>query len=124
MKKESPLWSSISLLIGIVIAILALVRGRMHLPLLLAVWLRWRWLAARRLRGIDALQIPEHQGRLRVLSPRLLSFAHSLGVEVHVWTVNEAIDMRRLLNAGVDGLITDRADIALAIVAEWAQTRS
>ena len=38
MKKESPLWSSISLLIGIVIAILALVRGRMLLPLLLAVF--------------------------------------------------------------------------------------
>ncbi len=37
MKKESPLWSSISLLIGIVIAILALIRGRMLLPLLLAV---------------------------------------------------------------------------------------
>lgn len=32
MKKESPLWSSISLLIGIVIAILALIRGRMLLP--------------------------------------------------------------------------------------------
>ena len=46
MKKESPFWSSISLLIGIVIAILALVRGRMLLPLLLAVfalWLLW-WL--------------------------------------------------------------------------------
>ena len=46
MKKESPLRSSISLLIGIVIAILALVRGRMLLPLLLAVfalWLLW-WL--------------------------------------------------------------------------------
>ena len=46
MKKESPFWSSISLLIGIVIAILALIRGRMRLPLLLAVfalWLLW-WL--------------------------------------------------------------------------------
>ena len=46
MKKESPLRSSISLLIGIVIAILALIRGRMLLPLLLAVfalWLLW-WL--------------------------------------------------------------------------------
>ena len=46
MKKESPLRSSISLLIGIVIAILALVRGRILLPLLLAVfalWLLW-WL--------------------------------------------------------------------------------
>lgn len=46
MKKESPLWSSISLLIGVVIAILALVRGQMLLPLLLtvfALWLLW-WL--------------------------------------------------------------------------------
>lgn len=41
MKKESPLRSSISLLIGIVIAILALVRGRMLLPLLLAVLALW-----------------------------------------------------------------------------------
>lgn len=93
------------------------------IPVLLAVWLRWRWLAARSLRDIDALQIPERQGRLRVLSPRLIALAHSLDVEVHVWTVNEAIDMRRLLDAGVDGLITDRADLALAIVSEWAHAR-
>lgn len=92
-------------------------------PLLLAVWLHWRWLAARSLRGIDALQIPERQGRLRVLSPRLIALAHALGVEVHVWTVNEPRDMRRLLDAGVDGLITDHADVALAVVSEWAQNQ-
>ena len=86
--------------------------------LVIAVWLRARWLAARTLRGIDAVQIPERQGRLRVLSPRLIAMAHELGIEVHVWTVNESDDMRRLLDAGVDGIVTDRADVALQVVAE------
>lgn len=68
MKKESPLWSSISLLIGIVIAILALIRGRMLLPLLLAVfavWLLW-WLLAQALplwRGNRAYRVKEAQLR-------------------------------------------------------------
>ena len=68
MKKESPLWSSISLLIGIVIAILALVRGRMLLPLLLAVfalWLLW-WLLAQALplwRNNRAYRVKEAQLR-------------------------------------------------------------
>ncbi len=68
----------------------------------------------RGLRGFDALQIPERQGRVRVLSPRLISAAHRAGVEVHVWTVNDPARMRRLVETGVDGIITDRADIALA----------
>lgn len=69
---------------------------------------------ARALRDIDALQIPERQGVLRVLTPGLLRAAHRLGVEVHVWTVNDLADMRRLVAAGVDGLVSDRADVALA----------
>ncbi|MDF2047058.1 glycerophosphodiester phosphodiesterase family protein [Microbacterium sp. Kw_RZR3] len=73
-------------------------------------------LARRALRGIDALQIPERQGRVRVLSPRLVEAAHAAGVEVHVWTVNDVDDMTRLLDAGVDGLVTDRGDVALELV--------
>lgn len=83
----------------------------------IAVALRWRWLAWRALRGIDALQIPERQGRLRVLSPRLIAMAHEYGVEVHVWTINDAVTMRRLLDAGVDGLVTDHVDLALRVIA-------
>ncbi|WP_091233172.1 glycerophosphodiester phosphodiesterase family protein [Microbacterium sp. 3J1] len=66
------------------------------------------------LRDIDALQIPERRGTLRVLTGALLRAAHAHDVEVHVWTVNDEEDMRRLVAAGVDGVVTDRADVALA----------
>lgn len=64
--------------------------------------------------GLDALQIPERHGRLRVLTPRLISAAHANGVEVHVWTVNDRRRMRELFAMGVDGLVSDRTDIAVA----------
>ena len=82
-----------------------------------------RALVKRALAGIDALQVPERAGRLRIVSPRLLRAAHSAGVEVHVWTVNEPSEMDRLLALGVDGLVTDRADLALAAVARRAEHR-
>jgi glycerophosphoryl diester phosphodiesterase len=69
---------------------------------------------ARALREIDALQIPERQGPVPVLVPSLLRAAHRHGVEIHVWTVNDPTDMRRLVEAGVDGIVSDRADIALS----------
>ncbi|WP_150956334.1 glycerophosphodiester phosphodiesterase family protein [Microbacterium testaceum] len=65
---------------------------------------------------VDALQIPERQGPIRVLTRGLVRAAHAAGVEVHVWTVNDEDDMARLLDLGVDGLVTDRADVALALV--------
>ena len=84
--------------------------------LILALTVRSDRAVRRALRGVDALQIPERQGAVRVLSPRLLAAAHRHGVEVHVWTVNDPADMTRLLDLGVDGLVTDRADLALALV--------
>lgn len=68
---------------------------------------------ARLLRDIDALQIPERQGALRVFVPSLVEAAHRHGVEVHVWTVNDPDEMRRLVAAGADGIVTDRADLAV-----------
>ena len=45
-----------------------------------------------------------------MLDRALLNAALAAGVEVHVWTVNDRSDMERLLDFGVDGLVTDRAD--------------
>lgn len=61
---------------------------------------------------VDALQLPERHWRLRVVTPRLIERAHSLGMRVHVWTVDQEADMERLLDWGVDGIVTKRPDTA------------
>lgn len=81
---------------------------------LAAVATRSASLLDRAFAGLDALQIPVRQGPFRVLSPGLLRAAHARGVEVHIWTVNEAGQMRELVEFGVDGIITDRTDLAVA----------
>lgn len=58
-----------------------------------------------------ALQVPESRHGIMVVTPRFLRRAHSLGMQVHVWTVDDAASMSRLLDLGVDGIITDRTDI-------------
>jgi glycerophosphoryl diester phosphodiesterase len=68
------------------------------------------------LTDVDALQVPERRGALRIVSPRLIGAAHRHAVEVHVWTVNDPDDMQRLVGMGVDGIVTDRADAALAVL--------
>ncbi|TFD80562.1 glycerophosphodiester phosphodiesterase [Cryobacterium psychrophilum] len=70
------------------------------------------------LRGITAVQVPERAGPLRIVTPHFVHRMHAVGVEVHVWTVNEVSAMRRLLDIGVDGLITDRTDVAVALITE------
>ena len=52
------------------------------------------------------------------LSDALIAEAHALGLTVLPWTVNRAEDMRRLLRGGIDGLITDRPDIARQVLTE------
>jgi glycerophosphoryl diester phosphodiesterase len=72
------------------------------------------------LAGVDAVQVPERQGPIRVVTPRFIAAAHRAGVEVHVWTVNDEAEMRRLVELGVDGIVTDRADLALRVVKHLA----
>jgi glycerophosphoryl diester phosphodiesterase len=73
-------------------------------------------IARRLLREVKAVQVPERLRGVQVITSRTVRLLKSAGVEVHVWTVNEPGDMRRLLDLGVDGLVTDRADLALAVV--------
>jgi glycerophosphoryl diester phosphodiesterase len=54
-----------------------------------------------------AFQVPARYGELEVVTPGLVERAHAGGHEVHVWTVDDPAEMRRLADLGVDGLITD-----------------
>ncbi len=54
-----------------------------------------------------AFMIPETVGRRHLVTPGFIRSAHAQGLQVHVWTVNELDDMRRLVDWGVDGIITD-----------------
>ncbi|ATE54820.1 glycerophosphodiester phosphodiesterase [Actinosynnema pretiosum] len=75
-------------------------------------------------RGVIA-QVPVNQGRLTVVDARFVRAAHRRGGEVHVWTVDEADEMRRLLDLGVDGLVSDRPDVLREVLRErgaWTAT--
>jgi glycerophosphoryl diester phosphodiesterase len=54
-----------------------------------------------------AFQVPERQGDLVIVDERFVAAAHRAGKAVHVWTVNDAESMERLLGLGVDGIISD-----------------
>ncbi|QEO10023.1 glycerophosphodiester phosphodiesterase family protein [Protaetiibacter larvae] len=72
---------------------------------------------ARVLSGVHAVQLPTRAAGLSVVTARSIRSFHAVGVEVHIWTVNDPAEMVRLLDAGVDGIVTDRADLAVPIVA-------
>jgi glycerophosphoryl diester phosphodiesterase len=74
--------------------------------------------ARRALRGVHALQVPVHYGAVPVVTPGFIRRAHRHGLQVHVWTVNEPSEMHRLLDLGVDGIVTDRADLLKAVLQE------
>ncbi len=70
--------------------------------------LRLDWLWAPR---IDVASVPEVWKGRRVVTPKLIRDFHRHGIAVQVWTVNEPEDMERLLDWGVDGIVTDRPDL-------------
>ncbi|HEX2207602.1 MAG TPA: glycerophosphodiester phosphodiesterase [Longimicrobium sp.] len=69
---------------------------------------------------VDAFQMPERHGGRQVLDRRWVREAHAHNVAIHVWTVDDEADMRRLLEWGVDGIITDRPDRLARVLHERA----
>ncbi|GAB3447780.1 glycerophosphodiester phosphodiesterase [Phycicoccus ginsengisoli] len=69
-----------------------------------------------------ALQVPTGHvvggRRVELVTPELLERAHGLGKHVHVWTVDDASEMHRLFDLGVDGIVSDRIDTLALVLAE------
>ena len=66
----------------------------------------------------DILQVPEVWKGLRIVSRRFIAVAHSRNIPVHVWTVDEPEDMRRLIEWGVDGIQSDRPDLLAEVLTD------
>ena len=87
-----------------------------------AVRLRVRsWLPGPLARAVavpgDLAQLPCRVGLLPVVDTATVRAAHAAHLEVHVWTVDDPAEMHRLLDLGVDGLMTDRPDLLREVMA-------
>jgi glycerophosphoryl diester phosphodiesterase len=79
--------------------------------------------ARRPARRVAAAQVPVTAGVLRLVDERFVGYAHRVGLQVHVWTINNAEEMHDLLDLGVDGIMTDHITILRDVYIErghWA----
>ena len=68
--------------------------------------------------GNQALQIPTTKYGYRLDFPALIRAAHRRNMAVHYWTINDPGEMKRLINLGVDGIMTDRPDLMLKVAGQ------
>lgn len=69
------------------------------------------------------LQIPVYQKGIRLVDPLMIARAHEIGLQVHVWTIDDPAEMNRLIDLGVDGLMSDEPAVLKAVLLErrlWA----
>ena len=65
-----------------------------------------------------AAQVPVGMRGVPIVTPRFIGRAHAAGLEVHVWTIDDPLEMRRLLTLGVDGIMTDRPELLRDVLRE------
>jgi len=68
--------------------------------------------------SVVAVQVPVRQGPMRVVDRRFLTMSHRLGLQVHVWTIDDPTEMAGLLDLGVDGIMTDRIEVLRKVFLE------
>lgn len=66
-------------------------------------------------------QVPTSQGPLPLVTERFVAAAHARGIQVHVWTIDDRDEMVRLLDLGVDGIMTDRPQVLKDVLVERGQ---
>lgn len=72
--------------------------------------------------GGDAAQVPVKQWFVPIADRRFIAACHRAGLQVHVWTVDDAEEMHRLLDLGADGIISDRPSVLRDVLidrGEW-----
>jgi len=70
------------------------------------------------------VQVPTHYLDTEIVTPAFVETAHARGMHVHVWTIDEASEMTRLLDLGVDGIMTDRPKVLRDVLEQRGQWTS
>ena len=74
--------------------------------------------------SVAAAQVPVRYAGVRVVDARFVRHAHRLGLQVHVWTIDDPAEMRELLDLGVDGIMTDRIEVLRDVLTARGQWSS
>ncbi|MBM3741517.1 MAG: glycerophosphodiester phosphodiesterase [Actinomycetota bacterium] len=72
----------------------------------------------RKFTNIHAAQVPTSQGGLTIVNQSFVRAAHDAEIQVHVWTIDDEAEMTRLLDLGVDGIMTDRPETLKKVLIE------
>lgn len=103
------------------IAVFRLVSALMPLKVCAKFWPWVRRAISPWVARFEVVQIPVSQKigpfRIPVAEPRFVEAAHACGLRVDVWTIDDPEEMKRLVTLGVDGIVTNRADVAMDVVA-------
>jgi glycerophosphoryl diester phosphodiesterase len=75
----------------------------------------------RRVPDVPCVQVPPRLGPVAIVDERFVAAAHRRGLQVHTWTINDRAEMIRLLDLGVDGIMTDRADLLRDVLLDRGQ---
>lgn len=65
---------------------------------------------------VDAFQIPIEDSGFDLTDQKLIEGAHRLGMQIHYWTIDDPETMKKLIDAGADGILTNRPDLLLKLV--------
>jgi glycerophosphoryl diester phosphodiesterase len=71
--------------------------------------------------GVAAAQVPLRYKGVKIVDRRFVNYAHKLGMQVHVWTVDDPAQMRELLDLGVDGIMTDHIEVLREVLHQRGQ---
>jgi glycerophosphoryl diester phosphodiesterase len=73
--------------------------------------------------GFQCLQVPVRHMKVEIVTAPFVQAAHARGLQVHVWTIDDASEMHRLLDLGVDGIMTDLPGVLRSVLEDrgvWA----